>query len=140
MGDLLRKPWLLPAALQSLGHVIDADSNDCTPPKLIQVVEVHVNIATIILIHALQMHPSSRCAKARVSDKFNYCIAVFTKNALQQFDEYILLKLLLVVNTVVVISEVDPSSHSEGQLSSSNGFSLVHAANLPKILTVLWCL
>lgn len=40
MSDLLRKPWLLPAALHTLGHSIDSDANEHAPPKLIQLVEV----------------------------------------------------------------------------------------------------
>jgi len=40
MGDLLRKPWLLSAAIWSLDHAY-GDDEDMNPPKLIQLAEVH---------------------------------------------------------------------------------------------------
>lgn len=83
MSDLLRKPWILPATLRVIGGPVQDGDVEWNMNKLVQLVEVTVILH--IWLKFVKIHRSGTSVKAKVSDKFNYNVAVLTPESIEEF-------------------------------------------------------
>lgn len=69
MSDFLRTSWILKATLHHLGHGEEQQK----PPKVVQLIEVRRDKQTEV-------------CKVKLSDKYNYTIAIISERAVQSFE------------------------------------------------------